>query len=184
MDMRLQEERPPGNRPKLFIPNSYSSRGKPGSQKRDLGHPLTRGTRRSQGRGSRNPTSAKNGQIPRISCTQLWKGTAWAPFFKERRMKFTEPTKLHRKSGIPRISCTQLWKGTAWAPFFKERRMKFTEPTKLHRKSGIWRTRHLLGGKRGWEMRYPRYCRSMASPEGTAQNSNAEEWISCQTDVE
>jgi hypothetical protein len=24
-------------------------------------------------------------------------------------MKFTEATKLHRKSGIPRISCTQHW---------------------------------------------------------------------------
>jgi hypothetical protein len=30
---------------------------------------------------------------------------ACAPFFKERRMKFAEPTKLHRKSGI--------W-GTPW----------------------------------------------------------------------
>jgi hypothetical protein len=26
--------------------------------------------------------------------------TAYAPFFKERRMKFREPTTLHRKSGI------------------------------------------------------------------------------------
>jgi hypothetical protein len=26
--------------------------------------------------------------------------TACAPFFKERRMKFREPTKLHRKSGV------------------------------------------------------------------------------------
>jgi hypothetical protein len=26
--------------------------------------------------------------------------TACAPFFKERRMKFREPTKLHRKSGM------------------------------------------------------------------------------------
>jgi hypothetical protein len=26
--------------------------------------------------------------------------TACAPFFKERRMKFKEPTKLHRKSGV------------------------------------------------------------------------------------
>jgi hypothetical protein len=26
--------------------------------------------------------------------------TACAPFFKERRMKFAEPTELHRKSGV------------------------------------------------------------------------------------
>jgi hypothetical protein len=26
--------------------------------------------------------------------------TACAPFFKERRMKFTEPTTLHRESGV------------------------------------------------------------------------------------
>jgi hypothetical protein len=54
MDMRLQEERPPGNRPKLFIPNSYSSRGKPGSQKARPGppthtwHPAQSGARFSE----------------------------------------------------------------------------------------------------------------------------------------
>jgi hypothetical protein len=29
--------------------------------------------------------------------------TACAPFFEERRIKFREPTKLHRKSGTPRF---------------------------------------------------------------------------------
>jgi hypothetical protein len=47
--------------------------GKSFAQKRD-GHPLKNGTRHSQGGGPRIPTSAKTGQIPRISCPQLRKG--------------------------------------------------------------------------------------------------------------
>jgi hypothetical protein len=31
--------------------------------------------------------------------------TACAPFYKERRMKFAEPTRLHRKSGIWGTPC-------------------------------------------------------------------------------
>jgi hypothetical protein len=60
---RVQDERPPGNRHGLFVSNNNSSRGKPRSQKRDLGHPLTGGTWHSQGLGPQNYTSAKTWQI-------------------------------------------------------------------------------------------------------------------------
>jgi hypothetical protein len=44
--------------------------------------------------------SRKTSEMPRISCTQLWTGPRVRLSFKERRMKFREPTKLHRKSGV------------------------------------------------------------------------------------
>ncbi len=38
--------------------------------------------------------------MPRISCTQLWRGPRVRLSSKERRMRFREPTKPHRKSGM------------------------------------------------------------------------------------
>ena len=63
MEPKLQDERPLINRHCLFISSGNSSRGKPRSHKRDLGHPLRGGTRLGQGQGPRNPTSAKRWQI-------------------------------------------------------------------------------------------------------------------------
>jgi hypothetical protein len=46
------------------------------------------------------PHLAKNERdAPNFLCADLDK-TACAPFFKERRMRFVEPTKPHRKSGM------------------------------------------------------------------------------------
>jgi hypothetical protein len=44
--------------------------------------------------------SRKTSEIPRISCTQHRTRPRVRLSLKERRIKFTEPTKLHRKSGI------------------------------------------------------------------------------------
>jgi hypothetical protein len=44
--------------------------------------------------------SRNTSEMPRISCTQTWTRPRVRPFFKERRMKFAEPTKPHRKSGV------------------------------------------------------------------------------------
>jgi hypothetical protein len=54
----------------------------------------------SQGWGGGNPHLAKNERdAPNFLRAALDK-TACAPFFKERRMNFREPTKLLRKSGM------------------------------------------------------------------------------------
>jgi hypothetical protein len=44
--------------------------------------------------------SRKTSEIPPSFLRAALDKTACAPFFKERRMEFVEPTKLHRKSGI------------------------------------------------------------------------------------
>jgi hypothetical protein len=53
-----------------------------------------------RGRPAVSHISRKTSEMPGISCTQLSTGTARAPFIKERRRKFREPTRLHRKSGM------------------------------------------------------------------------------------
>src|SRR5277367_6809629 len=52
-----------------------------------------------EGKPAVSHISRKTSEMPRISCTQLWK-EPHAPFIKERRMRFREPTKLHRKSRV------------------------------------------------------------------------------------
>jgi hypothetical protein len=53
-----------------------------------------------RGEESWYPTSRKNERdTPNFLYAALDR-TACAPLFKERRMKFREPTKLHRKSGV------------------------------------------------------------------------------------
>ena len=44
--------------------------------------------------------SRKTSEMPRISCTWHRTGLRVRLSLKERRIKFAEPTKLHRKSGI------------------------------------------------------------------------------------
>jgi hypothetical protein len=58
-----------------------------------------------RGRPAVSHISRKTSEMPRISCTQLWKEPR-AALFKESRRKFREPTKLHRKSGM---WGTRLW---------------------------------------------------------------------------
>jgi hypothetical protein len=45
----------------------------------------------------------------RISCTQALDRIACAPFFKERRIRFTESIELHRKSGEGGTLCAGTW---------------------------------------------------------------------------
>jgi hypothetical protein len=93
-----------GPEPKsVFLPPPLAS-GQSSAQKRDLGHPLmaagpdmwhpARSARSSAAHICQNRASNPNFLYAALE------RTACAPFSKERRMKFREPTKLHRKSGI------------------------------------------------------------------------------------
>jgi hypothetical protein len=53
----------------------------------------------SRGKSCGIPHLAKNERDAPNFLYAALERTACAPFFKERRMKFREPTKLHRKSG-------------------------------------------------------------------------------------
>jgi hypothetical protein len=72
--------------------------------------------------------SRKTSETPNFLYAALDR-TACAPFIKERRRKFWEPTKLLRKSGdAPNFLYAALDR-SACAPFIKERRMNFRELT-------------------------------------------------------
>jgi hypothetical protein len=55
----------------------------------------------------------------RISYLDALERTTCAPFREERRMKFTEATKFHRKSGEPEFPASQRWRDAAGLPRMK-----------------------------------------------------------------
>jgi hypothetical protein len=109
--------------------------------------------------------------MPRISCTQLWTGPRVRLSFKERRMKFREPTKLHRKSGV--------W-GTHRPVEGMEPKRSF--PSTLHLppaprllKSEIWATH--LNGVTFWRERH--FGPPLIFRRRTLQNGQSRGWLDC-----